>query len=95
MHKETGIILDRESVNALPRSQRDKFIEVRRDLTAKEVSDKQIRLYSPCGCGSGKKFKFCCKTALSGKDIEQYKSSEISLMLDESTMTMVAVKEKQ
>jgi uncharacterized protein YchJ len=38
------------------------LIEVKRNLTAKETYDKQIRLYSPCGCGSGKKFKFCCKT---------------------------------
>lgn len=37
------------------------LVEVNRDLTAKEKSDMQIRLYSPCGCGSGKKFKFCCK----------------------------------
>ena len=36
------------------------LIPVRRDLTAKEHSDMQIRLYSPCGCGSGQKFKFCC-----------------------------------
>jgi hypothetical protein len=21
----------------------------------------QLKLYEPCGCGSGKKFKFCCK----------------------------------
>jgi uncharacterized protein YchJ len=38
------------------------WIPVKRDLTAKEKADLQIRLYSPCGCGSGKKFKFCCKT---------------------------------
>ena len=35
------------------------LVPVRRDLTAKEAADMQIRLYSPCGCGSGKKFKFC------------------------------------
>lgn len=39
------------------------LVPVRRDLTAKEQAEMQIRLYSPCGCGSGKKFKFCCKTA--------------------------------
>ena len=32
---------------------------VQRNLTDKEKADQQIRLYSPCGCGSGKKFKFC------------------------------------
>jgi hypothetical protein len=36
------------------------LVPVRRDLSAKEHSDMQIRLYSACGCGSGKKFKFCC-----------------------------------
>lgn len=36
------------------------FVPVRRDLTPKEQSDMQIRLYSPCACGSGKKLKFCC-----------------------------------
>ena len=35
---------------------------VTRDLTVKEKADMQIRLYSPCGCGSGKKFMFCCYT---------------------------------
>jgi len=37
------------------------FVEVKRPLTVKEKADRQIKLYSPCGCGSGKKFKFCCK----------------------------------
>lgn len=37
------------------------LIPVKRDLTTKEQFDMQIRLYSPCACGSGKKFKFCCK----------------------------------
>lgn len=39
------------------------LIPVRRDLTEKERADMQIRLYQPCGCGSGKKFKFCCRAA--------------------------------
>jgi uncharacterized protein YecA (UPF0149 family) len=34
---------------------------VKRPLTVKEKADRQIKLYSPCACGSGKKFKFCCK----------------------------------
>lgn len=38
------------------------LIPVQRDLTEIERSEMQIRLYSPCACGSGKKFKFCCKT---------------------------------
>lgn len=36
------------------------LIPVKRDLTVKEQADMQIRLYSPCGCGSGQKLKFCC-----------------------------------
>jgi uncharacterized protein YecA (UPF0149 family) len=39
-----------------------KHVLVRRDLTAKERADMQIRKYAPCACGSGKKFKFCCYT---------------------------------
>jgi hypothetical protein len=38
------------------------LVPIMRDLTAKEHMEMQIQLYSPCGCGSGKKFKFCCKT---------------------------------
>lgn len=38
------------------------LVPVKRDLTAREQMEMQIRLYSPCVCGSGKKFKFCCKT---------------------------------
>lgn len=37
------------------------LVPVKRDITEKEKAEMQIRLYSPCGCGSGKKFKFCCK----------------------------------
>jgi len=38
------------------------YIPVRRKLSIKEKADMQIKLYSPCACGSGKKFKFCCKS---------------------------------
>lgn len=37
------------------------LIPVRRTLTNVEKAKKQIKLYSPCVCGSGKKFKFCCR----------------------------------
>ena len=57
MDTRTGMILD-ESL--IPPQQRKHFIPVERDLTVKERFDAQIRLYAPCGCGSGKKFKFCC-----------------------------------
>lgn len=39
------------------------LVPVRRDLTVKERGDMQILLYSPCACGSGEKFKFCCYRA--------------------------------
>lgn len=39
-----------------------KMALIKRDLTVAEKSKMQIGLYSPCGCGSGKKFKFCCHT---------------------------------
>lgn len=35
------------------------LVPVGRDLTQVEKAAMQIRLYSPCACGSGKKFKFC------------------------------------
>lgn len=37
------------------------LIPVRRALTHREKMEQQIRLYRPCACGSGKKFKFCCR----------------------------------
>ena len=37
------------------------FVRVMRNITEKEKVAMQIKPYSPCGCGSGKKFKFCCK----------------------------------
>lgn len=38
------------------------FVRVNRDLSDLEKATMQIRLYSPCACGSWKKFKFCCYT---------------------------------
>jgi hypothetical protein len=32
-----------------------------RDLRAKNHCDEQLKLYAACTCGSGKKFKWCCK----------------------------------
>lgn len=51
-----------EEIDALAESERQIWKPITRDITAKEKYDKQIRLYAPCGCGSGKKFKFCCRT---------------------------------
>jgi len=60
MNIETGELVDSEFLESIPVLERKKFIPVVRDLSKYEELDKQIHLYSPCGCGSGKKFKFCC-----------------------------------
>ena len=57
MDPTTGKIVD---LDLIPESKRKNYIRIMRDLTVKELADMQIRLYAPCGCGSGKKFKFCC-----------------------------------
>ena len=59
MDTRTGEI---RNLDDIPASERHFFVPVVRDLTAKEKCEKQIKLYSPCACGSGKKFKFCCHT---------------------------------
>jgi hypothetical protein len=57
MNPDTGKLVEVESAqDALAKG----LVPVRRDLRAKEACDLQIKLYSPCGCGSGK-YKFCCK----------------------------------
>lgn len=45
----------------IPLAERKHFIHVNRDLSELEKATMQVKLYSPCGCGSGKKFKFCCR----------------------------------
>lgn len=57
MNINTGQIIDYRLIGDMI----GPIVEVKRPLTVKEKADMQIRLYSPCGCGSGKKFKFCCK----------------------------------
>lgn len=57
MDTRTGMILPEEHV---PKGQKQYFVPVVRDLSAKERADAQIALYAPCACNSGKKFKFCC-----------------------------------
>jgi uncharacterized protein YchJ len=58
MDTRTGMIMPDD---AIPQGQREHFVKVERDLSELEKFKSQIELYSPCGCGSGKKFKFCCK----------------------------------
>lgn len=62
MNNSTGALISPDAFTQLSEPERKQFTEVKRDLTALETANMQIRLYSPCGCGSGKKFKFCCKT---------------------------------
>lgn len=57
MDTRTGMILPEDHV---PEGQKKHFVAVKRDLSKREQFRAQIRLYAPCGCGSGKKFKFCC-----------------------------------
>lgn len=47
--------------NDIPKGEEQFFVPVMRNMSVKEKADMQIKLYSPCACGSGKKFKFCCK----------------------------------
>lgn len=60
MNTYTGELKSLSEVEVLPKEERSKYVEIQRDLTTKEIYTKQIKLYSPCGCNSGKKFKFCC-----------------------------------
>lgn len=58
MDTRTGMILPEEHI---PKAQLKHFVPIERVLTYKEHMEAQIKLYAPCACGSGKKFKFCCK----------------------------------
>jgi uncharacterized protein YchJ len=60
MDTESGKLIPWDDLKELPSERKNKFIEVKRDLTKLEELNRQIELYSPCACGSGKKLKFCC-----------------------------------
>lgn len=63
MNIETGQLIEGSAFKKLVLADcaaAKQFINVRRDLSKHELADMQIRLYSPCACGSGKKLKFCC-----------------------------------
>jgi len=62
MNCSTGQLVNPEVFSAFTPEEKSKYVEVKRGLTAREKFDMQIKMYSPCGCGSGKKFKFCCHT---------------------------------
>jgi uncharacterized protein YchJ len=60
MNVETGQLVSFEELNKKSPEEQRKYVEVKRDLTASELANKEVAKYSPCGCGSRKKFKFCC-----------------------------------
>lgn len=60
MNVNTGEVVPFSAVEQMTPEEKEKYVEIKRDLTALEEAERQIKMYSPCGCGSGKKFKFCC-----------------------------------
>lgn len=60
MDSRIGEIVPCSMVEKMPEEEKKYFVKIKRDLTALENNNRQIMLYQPCGCGSGKKFKFCC-----------------------------------
>lgn len=60
MNTETGEIRKESALAMLSPEERAKYVPVGRPLTTREIVTAQVDRYSPCGCGSGKKFKFCC-----------------------------------
>ncbi|MCR4307167.1 MAG: hypothetical protein NUV80_01245 [Candidatus Berkelbacteria bacterium] len=69
MDTRDGHLISQEAFDSLIGLEKKHFKAVKRDLTEKERMEKQIKLYSPCGCGSGNKFKFCCYV---GKQMEDF-----------------------
>lgn len=60
MDTSNGRVYTQEEFEKMDPEKKARMVEITRDLTALEKANKQISLYSPCACGSGKKFKFCC-----------------------------------
>lgn len=52
--------MEMQRVMAMEEAERKHFIPVERPITRREEHRMKINKYAPCGCGSGKKFKFCC-----------------------------------
>ena len=62
MNTDTGEIVREDEVKRFSQEFQKLFVPVERDFSFKERMEQQIGLYADCGCGSGKKFKFCCHT---------------------------------
>jgi len=56
MNTSTGHLVMIEDNQPVPTG----LVEVKRPLTVREKTKMMVNKYAPCGCGSGKKFKFCC-----------------------------------
>lgn len=52
----TGAIVHFKAGEPMPAG----YTEIKRPLSVREQRTLLIDKYAPCGCGSGKKFKFCC-----------------------------------
>jgi len=66
MHKHTGEIVDMEKVEKMPKDEQQEFVGIERELSKSELESRKIGLYDVCGCGSGKKFRFCCYRTRTG-----------------------------
>lgn len=60
MDTRTGNISYQTIIDSMAEEERQHFKPIERPLLKKEIRKMKIDPYSPCGCGSGKKFKFCC-----------------------------------
>ena len=64
MNTETGEIKKMEAVLKLPLGEQRKYVPCKIEPTERQMNRKQARILDneKCLCGSGQKFKNCCKT---------------------------------
>ena len=60
MQCSTGMLIESSNFAAMQPEQKSGYVEVKRPLTVRELTRMKINKSSPCGCGSGKAFRFCC-----------------------------------
>lgn len=60
MNAHTGTLVSPSTYATFSDEQKAEHVEVKRPLTVREQAKMKINKYAPCGCGSGRKFKFCC-----------------------------------
>jgi len=61
MNIKTGQIVYQDQIDKMLFPESEDYRPINRPITRREHYVMKINPYSPCGCGSGKKFKFCCK----------------------------------